>query len=396
MKEVSCKKKVLVIIPRIPYPINSGGRYATYETLKILAKHFDVSLVVINDEPVTEEQCAAIKPYTVDFFVFTYSKYQCYLNVLGALFRKTPLQVSYFYYSEVQSKVDELLAKVDFCYTFTSRTAEYVINSNKPVAFNAIDSMYLNYKKSVDNTKSFFWKIIYQLEIKRLFSFEKNCVEKFKLSLFVNKQEGEYWKEYGNSWVIPFGIENEILEYNNVSDEFTEDIVFLGRMDYQPNIDAVQWFSDNCLSLLNPNIKLLVVGGFPTTTIKKLEEVHSNVVVKGFVDDPYVMLKSSLCVIAPMQTGGGLQTKILMSMAVGSIVLSSTLSIQAIGAKNREHLIVEDDAEKFAKLINDIYENRDSYQYLKNNARDFISENFSWSLIEKMMIEKINLYILNN
>ena len=388
------KKKVLVTIPRIPYPINSGGRYATYETLKILDKYFDVYLIIINDEIKVMEYENEIKKYTVEYFSFSYPKYKFYLNALKSFFNGKPLQVNYFYFKDVQLKIDEILHKVDFCYLFMNRTGDYFFKTDKPVIFNAIDSMYLNYTKSIEKSKSIFWKIIYRFEVKKLFLFEKKCVERFKLSLFVNNEEANFWKCYGNVLGLPFGIEEKLLEYSEESEDYQNNIAFLGRMDYPPNIDAVEWFCKNCLNKLDEGIQLSVIGGFPTANIKKLEILHSNVKILGFVDDPFIILKSSLCVIAPMQTGGGLQTKILMAMAVGGIVIVSPLCMSAIfGAENNVHLIVEDNPSKIIEIINDIRVNNYKYIHIKKNAQKFILENFSWSIIEKMMIENIDLYL---
>lgn len=391
------KKKVLVTVPRIPYPIDSGGRYATYETIKILSKHYDVYLIIINDNPVDQQHEAEMKKFSIEFYSFTFPKYKFYINSLKSFINGDPLQVNYFYFHEVQLKINKLLPTVDFCYIFMNRTAKYFFDTDKPVVFNGIDSMYLNYKKSVTNTKSVIWKIIYKFEIQRLFIFEKKCVEKFSLSMFVNKEEGEFWKKYGNSWGIPFGIENELIEYSKESSDYKNNIIFLGRMDYPPNIDAVEWFCENCLNKINPEIKLLIVGAYPPARVRKLESVFPNIKVTGFIDDPYLILKSSLCVIAPMQTGGGLQTKILMAMAVAGIVLSTSLSMAAIpNANNNVHLLIEDDSEGFIEKINTLHNNPELYNHIRINAREYIKNNFSWITIEDIMIEKINLYTFKN
>ena len=42
-------KKIFVITPWIPYPLNSGGNQGTFNTLSVLSKHFDVTVCILAD-----------------------------------------------------------------------------------------------------------------------------------------------------------------------------------------------------------------------------------------------------------------------------------------------------------------------------------------------------------
>ena len=39
----------LIIIPRLPYPINSGGRLAIYNTLVSISSVYNIDLIIIDD-----------------------------------------------------------------------------------------------------------------------------------------------------------------------------------------------------------------------------------------------------------------------------------------------------------------------------------------------------------
>jgi hypothetical protein len=112
----------------------------------------------------------------------------------------------------------------------------------------------------------------------------------------------------------------------------------------------------------------------------------------GFVDDPYTIIKSCICTVAPMQSGGGLQTKILMAMALESIVLSTSLPIKAIdGALNKVNIIIEDAPSNFVKIINSIFEFPEEYISIKKASKKLIIENYSTKVVESklnFLIEK--------
>jgi glycosyltransferase involved in cell wall biosynthesis len=178
--------------------------------------------------------------------------------------------------------------------------------------------------------------------------------------------------------------------------KYKNHIAFFGKMDYQPNIDAVLWFVENVLPYLNKTLKFIVVGAYPAKVIQDLSKNFQNVKVTGFVEDPYLILKSSLCVVAPMQTGAGIQTKILECMALGTINIVSSLAAKPIGAEHGKHFLVCDDPKEMANVINNIYKNPKNFEYLKIGAREFIKNNFTWGIYEKKLLNVIDNLLNKN
>ncbi len=43
------KKRGLVTIPRLPFPLNSGGKIAIYDTIKSLSKKYELVIIIIYD-----------------------------------------------------------------------------------------------------------------------------------------------------------------------------------------------------------------------------------------------------------------------------------------------------------------------------------------------------------
>lgn len=378
----------------MPFPLNSGGRIAIYDALNMLSRKYTLVLVIIDDDKRNEKYLRELKLISEEIYFFSHSKFQCILHSLLGLIKGKPLQVGYFYFNRIQKQVNEIALSCDCFYAFMIRTTSYGLNLPLKKGNYAIDSMYLNYKKSKDKGTSLLWKLIYHIELPLLFKVEKEQVSKFDMTTFVNKDEAKFWSKFGNVTTLPHGVESSILKYDHISDDYKHVVAFIGRMDYQPNIDAVMWFCNNVLSKLNDEIEFWIIGGYATPAIKSLPQLFKNVKIKGFVDDPYVILRSCNCTVAPMQTGGGLQTKILMAMAVESIVVTSSLPISAIeNAKDNVNLIVEDNPQEMAKKINLIYENPSAFEYIRGNARKLIEQTYSLPVIEKKLLELVEIYL---
>ena len=382
------KQKVLYLTSRLPYPAIGGDKLRSYNLLKILAKKYEVTLVVITDEVMDEDTKKTLEKDTKVLKVFTKPKYLFYLNTLKFLFNSLPLQVNYYYFNDVQKYITNVLKEVDFSVSNLIRTTEYLQNSSKNKYLDMVDSIGLNYQASQKNVKSLFWKAIYTVETDRLLKYEKECVKEFNNTILVNKYETEYWSKFGTVTWIPNGVNEELFNYEKINPKYSNMVAFFGKMDYQPNVDAVMWFIDNVLKDIDKNLKFIIIGTKPNQNILELSKKYDNIEITGFVDDPFEILNSVLTVVAPMQTGGGIQNKILESMALGTINIVSSLGAKPIvGAEDKEHLFVCDNGSDVSKLINDIYKDKDKYEYVKNNSRNLIKKCYTWKECENTLFK---------
>lgn len=389
------KEKALAIVPRMPYPLNSGGRIAIYDALNLLSTKYTLIIVIIDDDKNNVKYVDDIKAFAEEVYFFSFNKYRCYFNSVVGLLKGKPLQVSFFYFSKVQKLVNELSTSCDFFYAFMIRTTSYGIKLNLKKGHYAIDSMYLNYKKSEQNAISKIWKLIYKIELPLLYKYEKEQIEGYDLTTFVNRDEAAFWKNNGSVFTLPHGVKVEILNYLKFDNRYQNIVSFIGRMDYQPNIDAVVWFCNNVFKYLDTKIEFWIIGGYATPEIQKIAKQYMNIKILGFIQDPYIILRSCICTIAPMQTGGGLQTKILMAMAVESLVITTSLPVKAIeDAKNWVNMIIEDEPKKFAEIINDAYNNPFKYQSIKVAAKKLILKVYSLDVIEEKLFDLIDNHLI--
>jgi len=379
------KKKCLLILTRFPYPPIGGDKLKSYHLVLILSRVYDLNIIVITEEVINDELKVFFINNDIKYKVFTFKKYRFYLNTLLGLFSKRPLQVSYYSFRSVKKFIASDVINYDLVIANLIRTANYILDCDKNKYLDIVDSIALNYQRSINNVDSYFWKLIYRIETPRLLKFEKECVQSFRNTFYVNKNESEYWSNFGKTTWIPNGVNKKLLTYSTYNPKYKSGIAFFGKMDYQPNIDAVKWFVQNVLPSLKKEIKLYIVGTSPTTEIRKLSQLN-NVIVTGFIEDPYEYLNSCKLIIAPMQTGAGIQNKILESMAIGKTVVTTSLGASPIiGSKNLEHLVVIDNPLEMSNYIND--SSISELARIGENARDFIKKHYTWELYEKELIK---------
>lgn len=389
-------RKILMLTSRLPYPPISGATLKNYNLLKILSKYYEVHLVTVTNEKMDDETKKILEKYTTSCKVFKKSKKDFIFSASKTLFNNEPLQVNYFYFQDVQNYIDNISKDMDLIIATLIRTSKYVLNKDKLKIFDMADSIGQNYKNSIANVKSFFWKIIYKFEIHRLLRYEKETIEKYDKTFLFNRQEIQYFNIPSKIKFIPHGVNEDLLNYTLYNESYKNCIAFFGKMDYQPNIDAVLWFVENVIEKLDNKLTFLIIGATPKKQVIELSQKHKNVKVTGFLENPYEILNSCLCIVAPMQTGAGIQNKILETMALGTINIISTLAATPIGAKDRKDYIVLDEPSALANQINTIAQDNNSFNFYKENSREFIKNNFTWSIYEEVYIDTIEEIINDN
>jgi glycosyltransferase involved in cell wall biosynthesis len=378
-------KKVLLLLSRYPYPPVGGDKLKSYNLVKILSKNYDLKVIVITDEILTNETKTFLIENTSSYSVFRKSKLLCIYHAFNGLFKKDPVQISYYYSKSIHSVIKNDIDNADILIANLVRTAKYIIHENKKKYLDIVDAIGPHYIEAIKRTSSLFWKMLYKIEGKRLLKYEQKCIKCFDNTFFVNKQEACIYSQYGATTWIPNGVNNKLFEYE-LTDDKKCNIAFFGKMDYRPNIEAVNWYLDNVHTRLPLTYKFLIIGIYPCQEIIKKAKKFSNVEVTGFVDDPYKILQECTAVVSPMQTGGGIQNKVLESMALGQInILTTKAATPIYDAIDRVHFLIEDNPNLMVDLIIDILNRRQDYLHIGDNARQLIKSEYTWKNYETQL-----------
>ncbi len=373
------KPAILFLASRLPYPPIGGDRLKNHSLLGILARRYRVHLVALTDRPVPDAFRTWADDIGLSYRLFYKPRWKSYLHTLyGLFFNRRPLQVNYYHFKDVARYVADTAPQFDLIFATLIRTAPYAMPLSQPKIIDMADAIGLNYLKARKASRSWFWKLIYSIEDERLMAYEKECIRAFDRILLFNKEEARYFHSPSVVWV-PHGVNERLLTYEKKDPAYARAVTFFGKMDYQPNIDAVLWFSKQVLPHLHPALRFVIAGASPTRQVRRLAR-DPRIEVTGFVDDPYALLKGSLCTVAPMQTGGGIQNKVLETMALGTINIVSPLAARGIGAEHGRHWFVIDDPREMASTINKIFRTPERFQPMGEAARTFIRRHFTWKI----------------
>lgn len=385
------KKKCLIIVPGIPYPPVDGHKLKIYNFILILSKLFDLHIITISKENLSCNQAEFISQNSYKSKHFKIGALGTLFRLIKSIFSPIPFQVGYFTIPSVKSYIINNCKSDKFVVLNLIRTCEYLdVLTNKYIILDMVDALSKSYLKSNETTSSLLYSLIYRIEGNRLVEYEKKCISKVNLTLCVNQDDAVNLSHYGKVKWLPNGVNEYLFNYKNKCSNYNDYVVFFGAMFYQPNVDAMIWFERYVLDHLDPNIKVVVIGARPSTSILNIAKKRKNIIVTGFLDDPYFIINSCFAVIAPMQNGGGIQNKILEAMGMGKVnVLTSYAADPIVGAENNKHFIVENDPVIMAKKINEVYYSASSFTKMGEDAAFLIKSKYTWEAYEKKIISQL-------
>ncbi len=127
-------------------------------------------------------------------------------------------------------------------------------------------------------------------------------------------------------------------------------VLFVGAMWRDYNIQAVQWFLDHVWPQVQravPTATFYVVGSRPAPEIQARHD-GDRVIVTGFVDELAPWYAAAAVFVSPMLVAGGLLQKVVDALAMGVPVVATSASNHGLCAKPGEHLEIADEAGAFA------------------------------------------------
>ena len=172
-------------------------------------------------------------------------------------------------------------------------------------------------------------------------------------------------------------------------------LVFTGKMDYRPNIDAVLWFGREVLPLVvarEPAVRFQIVGMNPHP---RLDELRANpaVEITGAVADTRPYIYGAAAYVIPMRVGGGTRFKALEAMASARAIVSTRLGVEGIPVQSGQELLLADTPADFAaavlRLIADARGAGHLHSELGRQARRFVAEQYGWPAIVPRLEEVI-------
>jgi glycosyltransferase involved in cell wall biosynthesis len=318
----------------------------------------------------------------------TWNIFEAAFNLLKALIIKDlPLQCAMYKSKKFSKKIKEIFKnnKINAIYCVMIRVAPNTNWFKGKILIEMVDSLGLNFLRRYQATTG-LKKWIFEMEQKKVSIYEKELADKSYCSIVVSAIDK---KNIGSSKVkvIPIGVN---IFNNQIRIRNKPIIIFTGNMYYRPNIDAITWFIKYCWADIlqaEPRTQLLIVGNNPTSAIISVSKKYSSIKVTGTVPSVIDMLSKARVAVAPMQSGSGMQIKILEAMSCGVPIVTTNIGFGDLKAVAGKDLFVEDSAKDFVKRVIYMIKSIKQNKVIGKNGQKYVRRYHNWKILNEIFMD---------
>lgn len=273
----------------------------------------------------------------------------------------------------------------------TLRAAPLLQGTESRGALDLIDALSLNMQERAFASPIFLRPLL-RLEGRLLYRYERKLLTLFAKAFVVSKRDWTHLGRHPKLKVIPNGVDLQHLDYAWRPTP-SETLVFLGRMDYPPNVDAALFFAREVLPKIRsrrPGVRFSIVGANPHPKVKALAW-EEGVEVTGFVPDIRPHLAQAAVFVAPLRWASGMQNKVLEAMAVGVPVVTTPKVLAGFeGMEPGRHLMVADTSEGLAEAVLNLLGDSQGALLLSQEARKLVETHYDWDRIGVRMCKELS------
>jgi glycosyltransferase involved in cell wall biosynthesis len=233
-------------------------------------------------------------------------------------------------------------------------------------------------------------KLSYRIEAAKMARYESRMLARFAHVIAVSDHDRDQMLAMDRRCpisVVPTGVDTSHYQRVPSASGNPPLIVFTGSMDWEPNVDAVEYFCREVWpSVLRevPGARFEIVGRNPSARVQRL--ASGSVVVTGTVPSISDHLRDATVVVVPLRIGGGTRLKIFEAMAMGKAMVSTSIGAEGLDVQHGRDLVLADDANSFAtgilRFLRDAALRR-SYE----DAAALLAARYDWSHIAQRFAE---------
>lgn len=228
----------------------------------------------------------------------------------------------------------------------------------------------------------------------RLKNFEIETLRKVDGIVSITKEDKQTFEEMGVKCpieVTPIGFNVDAIRPDTLS-KHPLSLYHVGAMDWQPNIEGINWFVDDIWPLIEaefPDIECHLAGRkMPQHLLKRAE---GKLKIDGQVDSVQEFVKSKNIAVVPLLSGSGMRIKIVEALAMGKVILTTSAGAEGVPYTDGENLLIADTPEQFVLKLRYLTEHPNEVVQIGKNARKLATSAFD----QKKLSSKLTYFYAN-
>ena len=226
---------------------------------------------------------------------------------------------------------------------------------------------------------------------RKLKAYEVVQLKNYDLLLPITQRDGLRFQALGfggKSLVLPIGL--DLQQYHPDPSTFKKplSLAYIGSLDWIPNLEGLEWFLKEVwgpISRRFPALELHIAG---RNTPEWLHHLNTpNVQVHGEVPDAAAFINSHSILVVPLLSGSGMRAKILEGMALGKVILTTSIGLEGIDARNKEEVLVADTPDEFVQALEFCYQQNGALEHFGKRALQLIGAQYDNQKVARKLLE---------
>jgi glycosyltransferase involved in cell wall biosynthesis len=178
--------------------------------------------------------------------------------------------------------------------------------------------------------------------------------------------------------VISNGVDTSYYAPHLPCDEVQQSIIFWGRLDFGPNLQALEWFCRKVWPLLfsqHRDATFTIMGAKPIDAVRQLSRMPGIRLLPD-VEDLRPEIASHQVAVLPFISGGGIKNKLLEAAAMGKPIVCSEKATS--GLRGIPKVLTARSVHEWQSKIEDLWNQEEQRRALGAAAREWVCHEHSW------------------
>ncbi len=222
---------------------------------------------------------------------------------------------------------------------------------------------------------------------KRLMKYEQNAVKKIDGIAAITEKDKKELTRLGakNVAVFPFGIDTKDYQAMKVTND---SFFYIGSMDWAPNVSGIKWLLEKVWDKVlkkHPEIKINIAGRQMPEWMLNHEQEGVNMV--GEVENANDFINQNEIMIVPLFAGSGMRIKIIEAMALGKMVIATSIALEGIDCEHQKNVVVANNQREFVSAITYYLDNSDERNKIAKAGLELVQTNYDNQVIVNNLVE---------
>ncbi len=379
--------RILFLAPRIPHPPLDRENVRPYHAIRFLSLRHDVDLVAFGGSGSEWDARRRLRRFCPRVQILPPPQRAVAPASARHVFTTQPLAVRRYGSRDLMERLEALndTRRYDLVYVYSAAMAPY--GRAFPMTPRILDLVEVSSLRWIEYgaRRSFPASAVFKREGNRLMSLERDAVQDYQRVLLASETEAEVLRGLVPGSRRVAALKTPAPPHAPVirKPSAVPTILLAGHLDHLPNRDAILQFARSVFPRIrdrHPDAVLRIAGRNPPPEIRELA-TEAGIFLDDRADDLRDLYASAWVAVVPHRVSRGVRNEVIEAMTFGTPTVVTRHAFVGIDAIAGTDLLVADDENEIARLIEDLFADAQARDRLGFRARRAMLNNYShWSI----------------